>query len=70
MALQVRREVFGVAEVAGNQRQVANDQTLRMNLRGLFISSISANIADMRISKSNDLARIGRISEDFLITGH
>ena len=70
VALQVRREVFGVAEVAGNQRQVANDQALRMYLRGFFVSRIGADIADMRISKSNDLARIGRISEDFLITGH
>jgi hypothetical protein len=40
MALQVRREVFGIAEVAGNQRQVANDQTLRMYLRRFFIASL------------------------------
>ena len=70
MALQVRREVFGITEVAGNQRQVANHQTLGMNLRRFFIGVISADIANMGISKSNDLTRIGRISEDFLITGH
>jgi hypothetical protein len=56
MALQVRREVFGIAEVAGNQRQVANDQTLRMYLRRFFIGGIGADITDMRISKSDDLA--------------
>ena len=31
---------------------------------------VGADITDMRISKSDDLAGIGRISEDFLITGH
>ncbi len=70
MAFQVRREVFGVTEVAGNQRQVANYQTLRMNLRRFFIGFIGADITNMGISKSDDLAGIGRISEDFLITGH
>ena len=70
MALQVRREVFGITEVAGNQRQGANHQTLCMYLRRFFIGVISADITNMGISKSNDLTRIGRISEDFLITGH
>ena len=70
MALEVRREVFSIAEVAGNQRQVANNQTLSVNLRGLFIGGVGADITDMRISKSDDLAGIGRISEDFLLTGH
>ncbi|XDK50002.1 Hypothetical protein ABZS17D1_03495 [Kosakonia cowanii] len=41
-----------------------------MHLRGLFVSRVGADIANMRISKSDDLAGIGRISEDFLITGH
>jgi hypothetical protein len=45
MALQVRREVFGIAVVAGNQRQVANDQALRMYLRGFFVSGVGADIA-------------------------
>jgi hypothetical protein len=27
-------------------------------------------IADMRIGQGNDLATIGRIGEDFLVTGH
>jgi len=30
---------------------------------------IGANIADMRISKADDLARVARIGKDFLITG-
>ena len=70
MALQIRREVFSTAEVAGNQRQIANNQTLRMYLRRFFIGGVGADITNMRISKSDDLAGIGRISEDFLITGH
>ena len=49
MALQIRREVFGIAEVAGNQRQIANDQTLSMYLRRLFIGGIGADVADMGI---------------------
>ena len=50
VALQIRREVFGIAEVAGNQRQIANDQTLRMYLRRFFIGGIGADVADMGIS--------------------
>jgi len=68
MAFEVRREVFSIAEVAGNQRQIADDQALRMYLRRFCIGFIGADITDMRISKSDDLAGIGRISEDFLIT--
>ncbi|CAH0318007.1 hypothetical protein SRABI106_04262 [Rahnella aquatilis] len=37
---------------------------------GFFISGIGADITDMGISESDNLAGIGRISEDFLITGH
>jgi hypothetical protein len=37
MALQVGREVFGIAVVAGNQRQVTNDEALRMYLGRFFI---------------------------------
>ena len=40
-----------------------------MYLGGFFVSSIGADISDMRISKSDNLAGVGRISEDFLITG-
>ena len=40
-----------------------------MYLGRFFIGGIGADIADMGISKGDDLAGIGRISEDFLITG-
>lgn len=70
MVFQVRREVFGIMEVVGNQWQVVNYQILCMYLRRFFIGVIGVDIVNMGISKSNDLMRIGRISEDFLIIGY
>lgn len=70
MTLQVIRQAFFVAVVAGNQWEVTNDEALGVYSGGFFVGSIGADIADMGISKSNDLAGVGRISEDFLITGH
>ncbi|MNT68039.1 hypothetical protein D3C72_2062350 [compost metagenome] len=70
MTLEVISQAHFVAVVAGNQWQVADDKALSMNSGGFCVGIIGADIADMRISKSNDLAGVGRISEDFLITGH
>ncbi len=41
-----------------------------MYLGGFFVGGVGADIADMGISKGDYLAGVGRISEDFLITGH
>ncbi len=41
-----------------------------MNLLGLHVIAVGAGIADMRVSESDNLAAIGWIRQDFLITGH
>lgn len=41
-----------------------------MNRCGFFVFGIGSGIANVRISKSNDLLGIRRISEDFLVPRH
>ena len=38
-----------------------------MDRRGFFIFGVGSGIAHMWVSESDDLLRIGRISEDFLV---
>ena len=68
--LQVLIERLLVAPVAGNQRQVANDQTSGPDAVGLGIFRRGAGVADVRVSQGNDLLGIGWIGKDFLIAGH
>jgi hypothetical protein len=40
-----------------------------MGARSFFVVEIGPDIADMGIRQADDLARIARVREDFLITG-
>ena len=42
----------------------------RRKVRRFDVLGICANVSDMRESKHHDLPGIGRIGEDFLISGH
>ncbi|MND93249.1 hypothetical protein D3C80_854310 [compost metagenome] len=70
VGFEVVRQRLLVAPVAGNQRQITNDQTGRPDTVGLGIFRRGAGIANVRVSQGNDLLRIGRVSQDFLIAGH
>ncbi|CSA64012.1 Uncharacterised protein [Vibrio cholerae] len=58
------------AEVRSDKREIANHKALSMNRGGFFVFGVGSGIANVRISKSNDLLGIRRISEDFLVPRH
>ena len=58
------------APVALEERQIADHQPGGMNLRTLEILAVGAGVADVGIRQGDDLASVGRIGQDFLVTGH
>src|SRR5690606_2675640 len=66
-------EVFGealfTAEVAGKQRQVANHEAGGPDGVTFSIFRIDTGVADMGISQGDDLLRIGRVGQYFLVSG-
>jgi hypothetical protein len=67
-------EVIGqrllAAEVAGRQRQVADDQPGGPDPVGLLVLAVHAGVADVRIGQRDDLPRVGRVGQDLLVTRH
>jgi hypothetical protein len=70
VALEVIRQALGIAPVAGPARYVAHDQAGGMHAVGFGIHLVAAGVADMRVSKGDDLTGIGGIGEDLLVAGH
>ncbi|MNM58894.1 hypothetical protein D3C81_701360 [compost metagenome] len=70
----VRLEVIGegllIAEIGGKYRKVPDDQSLRVDLTGLFIFAVGAGVAYMGVSEGDYLTGIRGIGEDFLIARH
>lgn len=54
-------------EVRSDKREIVNYKVLSMNCGGFFVFGVGFGIVNVRISKSNDLLGIRRISEDFLV---
>jgi hypothetical protein len=48
--------------------EFANDQGLDIGPGRFFVVEVGADVADMRIGEADNLARIARIGEDFLVT--
>ena len=69
MPAQVGIEWLLRAPVAGQARQIANDQSSGVNLRRLLIDSVAAGVADVRIGERDDLTRVRRVGQDFLVAG-
>jgi hypothetical protein len=67
---QPRRKIHLAAPVAGCDRRFAHDQASSEHPFGLVVECGAAGIADVRIGQRHQLARVGRIREDFLIAGH
>ena len=70
-------EIFGqslrLPPITGGQGQIPDNQSCSIysiNFAGFDVIRIGARIADMRISKCDDLPAIRWISDNFLITGH
>ena len=69
IATQVMIGGLGGAPVGSQGGKLAHDQGLDERPRRFLIFKIGAHVADMRISKADDLARVAGIGEDFLIAG-
>ena len=61
---------IGRAPVARHLRQIAHHEAGGIDLAGFHVFRRRADVADVRIGESDDLAGIGRVGENFLITGH
>ncbi|MNS94212.1 hypothetical protein D3C72_1284230 [compost metagenome] len=69
-ALEVGRQCFGAAEVAGQEWQILDDQACSIDFVGLNILSVDPVVADVRIRECHDLLAVTGVGKDFLIAGH
>ncbi|MNO86422.1 hypothetical protein D3C76_778180 [compost metagenome] len=70
VGLEVLRQRLGVTPVAGQQRQVTDDQAGRPDTVRLGVFRGGTGVADVRIGQGNDLLGVGRVCKDFLVAGH
>ena len=81
LAAAARRNLEGVAgvsvvegplaaEVRSQQRQVADHQPGGVDGIRFAVLRVDAVVADVGVGQGNDLTRVGRVGQDFLVTGH
>ena len=70
LAEQVGIQPLAHPEVARQQRQVSDDEPGRLDGRGLLVLRVHTDIANVRIGQGDQLAQVGRIGQDLLITAH
>ena len=70
LAPQIGVETLRHAEVAGQDRQVADDEARGLNAVGLLVLRVGPDIADVGVGQGDELAQIRGIGEDLLISGH
>ena len=68
--LQSFRETLTSAPIARHISSSFDNQTRSVNGIAFHVLRINADIADVRAGKRHELARVGGIREDFLITRH
>ncbi len=54
--------------IRADRGKLANNQPLDKRMRGFVVVGIGAVIADLGIGQDNDLAGVGGVGEDFLVT--
>src|ERR1700676_1836209 len=69
VSVQIELRGFRGAPVRGDLRKLADDERFDIGTGGFFVVEICANVADVRIRQTDDLAGIARVGENFLITG-
>ena len=52
------------------ERQIADHEARGVHAGGFHVFGIGPGVADVGIGQRDDLARVGRIGEDFLVAGH
>jgi hypothetical protein len=50
-------------------RKLADDERFDVRSRGLLVVEIGADVADVRICQTDDLAGVAWVGENFLVTG-
>ena len=61
---------LGSAPVARLWRVVFDDETVHERLARFYVLGIHSDVADLRIGHGDELAFVGRIGKDLLVTGH
>ncbi len=69
MAFEIGLRGFLGAIVRCDAGKFADDQRLNVWMRGFFILGIRAGVTDVRIGEADDLPRVTRVGENFLVTG-
>src|ERR1700753_1486172 len=69
IALEVFVGDFCRAPVRTHGRKLAHNQAFNVRLRGLGIGWRGAVVSDVRVREHHNLARVTRVSEDFLVAG-
>ena len=69
VAIQIELSGFRGAPIRGDLRKFAHDERFDVGTRRFFIVEIGANVSNMRVGQTNDLARVTWVRENFLITG-
>ena len=57
------------APVGAGRRELAHDQALDVGLGGLVVGLVGSVVADLGIRQNDDLAGIGGVGGDLLVTG-
>jgi hypothetical protein len=68
MAIQIKLRGFRGAPVGRNLLKLSHDQRLDIRTGRFFIIKIGADISDVRIGETNDLAGVAGVGEYFLIS--
>src|ERR1700730_16327221 len=67
---QVRTRQLVRAPITGDCGKLADYQPLDIRLQRFVVFDVGSVIADLRVSQNYDLAGIGRIGENLLVSGH
>ena len=69
MARQVQLSGFTGTPIRRDRRKFAHYERLDVRQRRLLIVEVCSHISDVRIRQADDLSRITRVGENFLIAG-
>ena len=69
MPIQIKLRRFRRAPVGRNLRKLSHHQRFDERARRFLVIDVGADISDVRIRETNNLARVAWVSENFLVTG-
>jgi hypothetical protein len=69
VTIEIELSGFAGSPIRSDLGKFANDQGFDVRPMGFFVVEIGADVADVRISEADDLARVARVGENFLVSG-